>query len=210
MKKIRICADPFPPYQYMNEDGEAEGLDCELIRDVLRDAGFSTDITIAPWNEVMGAFERKEYEVLFQVQDTPERREKYFLSYKLRDAVTDVVKAAGSDVQADSYDDLSRYRVGLIAGFANGEDIDSLPDDCKVMHEDTREIIGSLLAGKTDVAVCDRGVLKYLMGADEKLVPIEALTYRRPLYVMFHDRGLRDSFNASLEKFVQNAEELTV
>lgn len=210
MKKIKICADPFPPYQYMNEDGEAEGLDYGLIRDVLCDAGFSTDIKIAPWNEVIGAFERKEYDVLFQVQDTPERREKYFLSYKLRDAVTDVVKAAGSDVQADSYDDLSEYRVGLIAGFANGEDIDSLPDDCRVMHEDTREMIDSLLSGKIDVAVGDRGVVKYLLGADENLVPIEALTYRRPLYVMFHDRDLRDRFNASLKKIVQNVEELTV
>lgn len=210
MKKIKICADPFPPYQYMNEDGEAEGLDYGLIRDVLCDAGFSTDIKIAPWNEVIGAFERKEYDVLFQVQDTPERREKYFLSYKLRDAVTDVVKAAGSDVQADSYDDLSGYRVGLIAGFANGEDIDSLPGDCRVMHEDTREMIDSLLSGKIDVAVGDRGVVKYLLGADENLVPIEALTYRRPLYVMFHDRDLRDRFNASLKKIVQNVEELTV
>lgn len=210
MRKIKICADPFPPYQYMNEDGEAEGLDYGLIRDVLWDAGFSTDIKIAPWNEVMDAFERKEYDVLFQIQDTPERREKYFLSYKLRDAVTYVMKLADSDVQADSYDDLSRYRVGLIAGFANGEDIDSLPDDCKVMHEDTREMIDSLLDGKIDVAVGDRGVVKYLMGADEKLVPIETLTYRRPLYVMFHDRDLRDCFNVSLKKFVQNAEELTV
>ena len=210
MKKIKICADPFPPYQYMNEDGEAEGLDYGLIRDVLCDAGFSTDIKIAPWNEVMGAFERKECDVLFQVQDTPERREKYFLSYKLRDAVTDVVKAAGSDLQADSYSDLSVYRVGLIAGFANGEDIDSLPDHCKVMHEDTREMIDSLLDGKIDVAVGDRGVVKYLMGTDEKLVPIETLTYRRPLYVMFHDRSLRDSFNASLKKYVKNVEELTV
>ena len=71
-------------------------------------------------------------------------------------------------------------------------------------------MIDSLLSGKIDVAVGDRGVVKYLLGADENLVPIEALTYRRPLYVMFHDRDLRDRFNASLKKIVQNVEELTV
>lgn len=210
MKKIKICADPFPPYQYINDNGEAEGLDHELINAVFNDAGYSMDIKIAPWNEVIDAFEKKEYDALFQVQDTPERRKKYFLSYKLRDAVTDVVKVAGSGIQADSYDKLSEYRIGLIDGFANGEDIDRLPEECKIFHEDTREMIDALTAGEIDVAVCDRGVVKYLSGADEKLVPIEALTYRRPLYVMFHDRDLRDSFNASLKKFVKNEEDRTV
>ena len=71
-------------------------------------------------------------------------------------------------------------------------------------------MIDSLLSGKIDVAVGDRGVVEYLSGADEKLVPIEALTYRRPLYVMFHDRDLRDSFNASLKKLVKNEEDRTV
>ena len=53
MKKIKICADPFPPYQYINDNGEAEGLDHELINAVFNDAGYSMDIKIAPWNEVI-------------------------------------------------------------------------------------------------------------------------------------------------------------
>lgn len=209
MKKIKICADPFPPYQYINEDGKAEGLDYSLVRDVLCDAGYSTDIKIAPWNEVMGAFERKEYDAIFQVQDTPERRKKYCLSHKLRDAVTDVVRLADSDIHADSYDDLAGYRIGLITGFANGEDIDRLPDECKILHESTGAMIDSLLAGKIDVAVCDRGVVKYLSGDDERIIPIETLTYKRPLYVMFHDRILRDRFDDSLKDFAQDTEEQT-
>ena len=31
MRKLKICADPFPPYQYIDKDGCVKGRDYELV-----------------------------------------------------------------------------------------------------------------------------------------------------------------------------------
>ncbi|MBE6031956.1 MAG: amino acid ABC transporter substrate-binding protein [Clostridiales bacterium] len=200
MRTVKVCADPFPPYQYVQEDGSLAGSDYELVFGALTKAGYKVEAVIAPWDEVMGAFEKKECDALFQVQDTPARRAAYCFSEKLRDAVTDVVKLQGKDLAVCAYDDLKACRLGLISGFANGADIDSLPESCKRYYNGTQEILDALYAGEIDAAVCDRGVREYLTNKDEQIVPIAALTYKRPLYVMFYDGELRDAFNEALQQ----------
>ena len=206
MKTIKVCADPFPPYQYVKEDGSMAGRDYDVVCGALAAAGYDVEVTIADWSVVISAFENQECDALFQVQDTPARREAYRFSEKLRDAVTDVVKLQGNGLAIAAYDDLKNYRLGLIAGFANGDDIDSLPEGCKRYYNGTQEILDALYAGEIDAAVCDRGVREYLTDFDEKIVPVEALTYKRPLYVMFHDAGIRDDFNSGLLKLAEKTE----
>lgn len=207
MRKIRICADPFPPYQYIGEDGNAAGQDYEIVYNALTAAGYEVEITIAPWSEVIEAFEKQECDALFQVQDTPERVATYRFSMKLRDAVTDVVRLRNSELEISSYEELGTCRIGLISGFANGDEIDNLPESCKMYYNGTQEIIDALYCGEIDAGVCDRGVREYLTGCDDRIVPVEKLTYRRPLYVMFHSEALRDEFNSSLQRISENMED---
>ena len=75
MKTIKVCADPFPPYQYVKEDGSLAGRDYDLVYGALTAMGYTVETVIAPWGEVISAFENKECDALFQVQDTPARRE---------------------------------------------------------------------------------------------------------------------------------------
>lgn len=155
------------------------------------------DFRIGLWDEVSALFESGEADAMFQVQDTPERLEKYFLSDKLRDAVTEVVTVDPALTEMKSYGELSEIRLGVIAGFANGEEIDSLPVACKCPYDDTAALLKALDAGEIDAAVCDHGVRCFVSEDSDRFMAIEALTYKRPLFVMFHDRDLRDEFNAA-------------
>ena len=60
MEKIRVCADPFPPYQYIDEDGQMKGSDYTLVMERLKEAGYNPEMKIAPWNEIYPEFENGE------------------------------------------------------------------------------------------------------------------------------------------------------
>lgn len=196
--KIKVCADPFPPYQYVDANGQITGRDYDLVMSRLRAAGYDPEMCIAPWNQIYREFEEGRQDVLFQAQDSPERLEKYYLSKLLRYAVTEVVTAKQDMLKLTEYSMLADYKVGVIADFANGPEIDSLPDSCKVAFTDAKEVLRGVREGIADCGVCDQGVKEYLMAAKEDLFPIEALTYKRPLYVMFREKKHRDDFDAAL------------
>ena len=196
MKKIKVCADPFPPYQYIDKDGEVKGRDYEIVIKKLQLAGYDPEMCIAPWNQIYKEFEHGEQDVLFQAQDSPERLEKFYFSKLLRYAVTEIVTANVELVNLKTYEDLTNYKIGVIADFANGPEIDGLPSSCKVEFADTKEILQAVSRRKVDVGVCDQGVKEYLMTKEQVLYPIKELTYQRPLYVMFHNQKQRDDFDA--------------
>lgn len=202
-KKIKVCADIFPPYQYRQEDGTDTGLDYDVVIGTLQKAGYETEFFLGLWDEVSDLFESREADVLFQVQDTPERLEKYYLSDKLRDAETEVVVSGDCKENINCYGDLASLRLGVIEGFANGEEIDALPQDCKRAYGNTEAMLHGLDCGEIDAAVCDRGVKEYVSGNSGQYPAIPCLTYKRPLYVMFHEKDLRDAFNKALSKEVQ-------
>lgn len=197
MKKIKVCADPFPPYQYMDKDGSIKGRDYELVAGRLRAAGYDPEVCIGPWDRIYREFWAGEQDVLFQAQDTPERLEKFYFSKMLRYAVTEIVTANPDLLALKEYAGLAGYKVGVIAGFANGPEIDGLPDSCKVEFQGAAQVLQGICEKKVDCGVCDQGVKEYLMAGRPVLYPIPALTYKRPLYVMFNRETQRDDFDAA-------------
>lgn len=193
--KLKVCADLFPPYQYFDKQGNIIGSDYEKVASILCESGYELDVTIADWAVISADFENGVYDVIFQIQDTPERLKKFFLSDKLRDAVTEVVTLQEELAGISAYSKLERYSVGVIDGFANGNAIDELAPECKRYFASSQELLDALDAGMVDCIVCDQGVRNYLRKQVARYRIADALTYLRPLYVMFHDRRLRDRFN---------------
>lgn len=197
MKKIKVCADPFPPYQYIDRDGEMKGRDYELVVNRLRKAGYEPEVWIAPWNQIYSQFEKGEQDALFQAQDSPERLKKFYLSRLLRYAVTEVVTVKKELQTISEYKELEKYKVGVIDDFANGPEIDGLSADCKVGYADAEKLLKGIYSGEVDMGVADQGVKEYLAQESPVLYSIPRLTYKRPLYVMFRDKKHRDDFDAA-------------
>ena len=127
--------------------------------------------------------------------------EKFWLSKLLRYAETEVVTVDPKLRDLKRHAELVDYKIGVIEDFANGPEIDSLPDSCKIQYKGVEEVLEGLYKGEADCGVCDKGVKEYLRGNMDHppiLYPIESLAYRRPLYVMFRDKQHRDDFNAVL------------
>ena len=195
MKKIVVGADPFPPYQYVDKKGKIKGLDYETVIKQFRMAGYDPEVYIEPWNIIYKKFEEGKVDALFQVQDSPERLKKYFFSKILRYAVTEVVTTDEKLTEIDTYDQLRKYKIGVIDGFVNGTEIDEMPDECKIIFADTKSLLEGIEHEKVKCGICDKGVKEFLNEDTSKILSITKLTFKRPLYVMFQNEKDRDAFD---------------
>lgn len=198
---LHIGADPFPPYQYYDENGIVHGIDCDTVTAAFEKAGYKIDIELMDWGNVQKKFDEGEFQAVFQVQPNPERLGKYYFSDLLRNAATELVSSQIGLLLQD-YQDISvqNLKLGVLQGYANGPEIDALPADAKKEYPDNVSLLRAISTGEVDLGVYDCGVKTYLMEREgiTNIYPIEAMTYTRPLYVAFRDPILRDEFNTAL------------
>lgn len=187
-KVIRVGADPFPPYQYMDEHGQAAGSDYEKVAGMLRDAGYEMEITIDDWDVVEQKFMDGELDALFQVQKSPERERYYQFSPLLRNAVTEVITGK-EGVQLQTYGEIVEkgLSLGVLRGYSYGKEIDGLPNACKKEYAGSGELLRDIADCKVDLGVFDQGVKEYLMGETgiDKVYSVKGLEFIRPLYIMY-------------------------
>jgi polar amino acid transport system substrate-binding protein len=200
-KQIRIGADPFPPYQYYDDQGILRGSDFEHVRAAGVAVGFEMEFELGEWSLMERSFYERRLDAVFQVQKTPEREKHFLFSKLLRNAVTEFI-TGHDDIKADSFENLvaGNFRFGLIQNYAYGEPIDSLNPALKALYPDQEALLAAIAKKKVDVGVFDQGVKNFLM---EKLgistvYALSSLSFLRPLYMAFHDGEIRDAFDRFL------------
>lgn len=199
MRTLVIGADPFPPYQYIDNNGNIRGSDYETVKSIIDKMGYPAKYVIDEWSTIEEKFINKEIDIVFQVQKTPEREKRWFFSHKLRDAVTSIVTASSATEEYNEISDLlsDDAKIGVIQNYQYGELIDSIEPRRKNYFKSLEELLNSVLNGETNFGVVDLGVFKYLNkdGRYNAIKVLSNLNFKRPLYVAFNDRSLRDEFN---------------
>lgn len=202
MTNLHIGADPFPPYQYYDEDGNLKGFDYERINSIVKSMGYDPIYSVENWPLIEKSFDAKQLDMIFQVQKTEERADKWVFSHKFRDAVTTFVTAS-STMTVSSVSDFpdKGLSFGVIQGYQYGDMIDTVDASVKVPCQSLTDILDCILAGTISYGVADKGVFEYLQKKNPQyrgLQIVEQLNFNRPLYVAFHDQRLRDQFNSYL------------
>jgi diguanylate cyclase (GGDEF)-like protein/PAS domain S-box-containing protein len=54
----------FPPYEYLDAEGQPQGLNVEMVRLLAQQAGVAVTFRLGRWNEVIGAFERGQADLM--------------------------------------------------------------------------------------------------------------------------------------------------
>lgn len=203
MKTLVVGADPFPPYQYYDENGDIKGSDYDMVKAVIDKMGYEARYIIDEWSVIEKAFSEKKIDLVFQVQKTPERERKYHFSGKLRDATTSIVTWKDKTDQG-SMDELfaDGSKLGVIQGYLYGDIIDSIATGSKVNFKSLEDLLQSVNSGETEYGVVDLEVFNYINRNKiyDKVKLLDKLNFNRPLYVCLNDPALRDVFNKYLGK----------
>lgn len=207
MVHLTVGADPFPPYQYIDKEGNVSGLDYDVVKSIIDKMGYKAEYVIKEWSTVEQMFNRKEIDIIFQVQKTPEREMNWCFSEKLRDAVTSIITPF-DNIAFHNINEIfeKRGKLGVIQNYQYGEPIDSVDVGNKVYFNSLEELLGAANNNEVGFGVVDLGVFKYINKdeAYDKLKVIENLNFNRPLYVAFNSKFLRDEFNVHLRGYANS------
>lgn len=201
MKTLIIGADPFPPYQYIDEDGNIKGSDYDIVNNVVKKLKLKAEYIIDEWSIIERKLNQNEIDAAFQVQKTPEREKRYFFSNKLRDATTSII-AAKYDTQSNNFEELLEdgSKLAVINNYKYGDVIDNISQDKKITFLDLEKLIKAVDNEEVEYGVVDLGVYNYINKDEtyENVKLVDGLDFNRPLFVVFNDQELRDKFNQYL------------
>lgn len=80
-RKIIIRGDDaFPPYEFVNEKGEPDGFNVDLVRVVMEELGLPYDLQLGDWSEVLQQFENKGVDLITGVARSETPDDRFFLS----------------------------------------------------------------------------------------------------------------------------------
>ncbi len=105
----------YPPFSFINEDGEADGFSVELMRKALSAMGREVTFRKGKWSEVRGWLEKGKVQALPLVGRTPEREPIFDFTFpymSLHGAI--VVREAVTDIR--NLEDLKGRRVAVMEG----------------------------------------------------------------------------------------------
>ncbi len=109
-------------------------------------------------------------------------------------------------LQISSYHELEKRNLtlGLIEGYTNGAEIDHIKERYKKPYLSAVALLRGISRREVDLGVFDQGVKNYLMEEHGigGIYAIKAMTYLRPLHVIFQSAQLRDEFDRAMAETV--------
>lgn len=199
------------PYSFTVEGNDNPlGLDVELIKAVLNEAGIPYTMRLYPWERVIHMLERGDAEMGFQFIGSPERMRQYELAGPLRIGSTvfmTTYKTAIRDWR--EFADLSPYIIGQVRGYTYQSDYDKTELTRDTSAHNPRQLVSMLLAGRIGIIVGDRDQLMYFIREQRAEGSVRVLPtplVEMPRYVAFAkgDSARAARFSNALERLRQS------
>lgn len=173
----------FPPYEYLDEQGEPQGFNIQLIRALARDAGLAVEIRLGPRDERMAEFDAGKTDVMF-LSFSDERAARYQLLDQTWTLSQVIMMRPGLPHYPRGLDDLWGVRVAVDKGSINHLLLAGLPEARRPVLEvvATRgDAIRAFERGEVDGVAGNHLTLRFLMGEladDATEVPLLARPYQ--------------------------------
>jgi polar amino acid transport system substrate-binding protein len=153
---IRVAGDNnYPPYEFVNEDGDYEGFNVDIIRAIAREAGMEIELVPMDWDDAVSALEKGEVDVVQGMTITDYRD----LTFDFTDPI--VVNAQSIFVRAETsfitdFNDLKGTRVAYQMGDVNFETLSQIEHVELVPMDNQPEAMNALMTGHVEAFVGNR------------------------------------------------------
>ncbi|WP_199609455.1 substrate-binding periplasmic protein [Flocculibacter collagenilyticus] len=155
---ITVVTEIWPPYNYIDENGEVVGIATDVIRQTLEHAKLDYHIEPYPWVRAYNMAQEEENVLIYSIIRTPERKDLFQWICQ----ITPYVKhhfyrlTKRTDIQAQNLEDVKAYKVGVVkntyphtylkgVGFVDNTNLEVVVDD--------EANIRKLFAGRLDLLI---------------------------------------------------------
>jgi len=172
---------------YVSQSMPDEGLIASIVKAGAKESQLSVAISYFPWSRtVQAGLEDEDFAGYFPAFYLKEREKTCYFSSSLGNSTVGFAYLKDSHFDWQTLLDLRLYNIGLVHEYANGEAFDALVKQ-HVLKTDTAPSdisnLRKLLAGRVDVIVIDKNVLRQLLITDSSLS-------KEKLNIVFHPKEL--------------------
>ncbi|MGM0543278.1 MAG: substrate-binding periplasmic protein [Pseudomonadota bacterium] len=180
-----INTEDYPPFNYAGSQGEIKGSATQVLRKALRAADIDAEFRLLPWARAYTAARLREQHCVYSTTRTAEREALFRWAGPLAINEWAAFSLAGSNIQADSMDQLARLRVGSFREDAVGHYVEA--QGVEVLRaRNERENLARLEASLVDVIVTGKATGEFLADAQNVALHHLFTFYRAPLYLACH------------------------
>lgn len=191
---IQLAADNWPPFVTPALPGN--GLSGALVESVYQRLGYDLRIDYFPWKRAMEfGLHHPDYAGLLPVWRTPEREKLCYFSSSIGSTQTVLAYLKDGGVHPDSLAALRGQHVGIVAGYAYGEQFDAARERGELTVEtgvNDETNVHKLLFGRFSVIVIEKHVLDYLLrsaaftpGERSRVAYADRVFKERPVAICF-------------------------
>ena len=168
-KVLPLGIENFPPFEYTVDD-TVRGVDADIVRDVLKMAGYKVEFKVMPWSRVQALADTGKLAGLFSLTITEQRREKYYFSEPINQVKDVFFKLAEANIDWNELTDLNGYAIVVGQGYQYAPEfmsamknrslwpVSSVSGDSVVYRQ-----LSYLVAKRADLALCEISVCQYLI-----------------------------------------------
>ncbi|HID48724.1 MAG TPA: amino acid ABC transporter substrate-binding protein [Chromatiales bacterium] len=158
-KVLKLASSSWPPYADKTMPEKGFGID--MVSQILKRAGYTTEITIASWPRVLQGTSIGIYDAIPTAWYTPERDKMFHFSEPYFENVIRLVKLKDRPIKARSLADLKGLLVGYVTDYAYGEAFNKATNIVKLPSNHVIQNLMLLQRGKIDLTLGDRWVIRY-------------------------------------------------
>ncbi len=177
----------YPPFNFVNVQGELEGFDVDIAREIAYRMGLEASLVTTAWDTIIGGLQAGRYDtILGSMAITPQRLEQVNFSDPYYVSGAQLLVETDSDIH--SPEDLDDAVLAVVVGTTFEEEANALPGVSEVrLYEAEEQTLQDLQLGRVDGVITDRLIGLYMtedMGLDFRLAG--ELLYEETIAVAVH------------------------
>lgn len=157
---LKLATTPWPPFT--GEKNEPR-IVIELVEEALQRSGITATVTVVPEAFLTGQLQEKKFDGSPAMWRAKERETFLNYSVPLLENRLVLVGKKGSDVSAKKLTDLKGKRVGIVTGYAYGEEVAQAKETIFVKGTSEQANVEKLLRGELDFALMEELLLQHLI-----------------------------------------------
>ncbi len=215
VKTFSLVTVDFPPYY--GRDLPDKGWVSEVVTAALKAQGYEADIRFMPWTEAVESTKEGDYDALLGAYRTRERARLYYFTAPIGQVRTGLFKRTDKEISFSELNELKRYKIGVVKGYATSKKFDSADFLDKVPVNNLSTGLKQVYNGILDLMADSRAVGKYQIKGLENETPgisseiefIQPVLAMNKIYVAISKKATKSqkkliNFNQGLRKIYLN------
>ena len=158
-KPLKIAGSVWPPY--IVDKGAEKGAATALVAEILKRAGYETDISIETWPRTLEGTSAGIYDVIIAAWYTKEREKHFQYTDPYFVNTIQFVKRKGVPIKFRNYQDLKGLVIGVVNGYAYGDEFDQAQGILKLPNNHLIQNLLKLKQGQIDLTLGDKWVVRH-------------------------------------------------